>query len=321
MRRDYPSLMQDLGLTSSTCISRSQLIRILDRFDYRAFNRLNMHYFSKQINKNGLEWYAIDGKELRGSIDTQAGEKPGENVVFSVNHSHYQSEILGYYLGKKESEKTTVKRYFQDKIDLSGKAFSFDALHNSSILLEEIASKGGVYLAQIKKNQSILWDDLEAIRTCNHHFYQNQTIEKGHGRIETRKAYCYYISPDDVDDRWNKADITSFIYLERERVQVKTGKISNEAVYFISNLPAIPKNGSVLFKAVRRHWRVEINNNIRDSNFGEDKIISRKNALQRSIAAFLNVAINRLQTINHQNNLNELREEICEDRRLIHQLF
>ena len=147
MRRDYPSLMQDLGLTSSTCISRSQLIRILDRFDYRAFNRLNMHYFSKQINKNGLEWYAIDGKELRGSIDTQAGEKPGENVVFSVNHSHYQSEILGYYLGKKESEKTTVKRYFQDKIDLSGKAFSFDALHNSSILLEEIASKGGVYLA------------------------------------------------------------------------------------------------------------------------------------------------------------------------------
>ena len=321
MCRDYPRLMADLQQEATTCISRSQLIRILDSFDHRSFNRLNMHYFSKQVDKDGLDWYAIDGKELRGSIDTQAGGKRGENVVFSVHHSHCQSEIIGYYSGKKESEKTIVNEYFQDKIELSGSGFSFDALHNGNVLLGDIAGKGGIYLAQIKKNQSILWDDLGAIRAYAQSFHTDKTIEKGHGRIETRKVWCFPISPECVDDRWEEADITSFIYLERERIQVKTGKISNEVVYFISNLPAIPKNGPILFEAVRRHWRVETNNNIRDSNFGEDKIISRKGMLQRSLAAFLNIAINRLKTINQQNNLNVVREEICEDRNLLYQLF
>lgn len=321
MQRDYPKLVRDLEQTPYKCISRVQLIRILDSFDYQAFNKLNQNYFDQKVDKKGLEWYAVDGKELRGSIDTVKGEKRGENIVLSVQHSSKESEVIGYYSGKKESEKTIVRQYFENRLDLSGQAFSFDALHNSSDFLTVLEKRNAIYLAQIKSNQKTLLTDLEYTRKNSKSFFEQTTIEKAHGRIETRKAYCYAIPNELLDERWQAAQLTTVIYLERERIQVKNGKISNESVYFVSNLPKSSTNGQVLFDTVRNHWRVEVNNNIRDSNLGEDQIISRKKGVQRSVAAFINVAINRLQTINHENNLNIIRENLCEDPNLSYQLF
>lgn len=321
MQRDYPKLVEDLGGATYKCVSRAQLVRILDSFDYRAFNGLNQNYFGQQVGKEGLEWYAVDGKELRGSIDTASGEKRGENIVLSVNHSSKESEAVGYYSGKKESEKTVARQHFERRPDLSGRAFSFDALHNSSDFLATLEKRNAVYLAQVKSNQKVLMDDLGYVRKNTKPFFEQTTVEKAHGRIETRKAWCYAVPPGLLDGRWQEARLATFIYLERERIQVKNGKTSWEPVYFASNLPKSPANGEVLFEAVRGHWKVEVNNNIRDSNLGEDRIISRKQGVQRSLAAFINVAINRLQAINEENNLNIVRENLCEDRDLLYQLF
>ena len=64
----------------------------------------------------------------------------------------------------------------------------------------------------------------------------------------------------------------------------------------------------MLFGAVRNHWRVEVNNYIRDTNFGEDQIRTTKAHLIRSVASFINLSMNMLQRNNPQANLNVVRE-------------
>ena len=78
---DAESLAADLGIKAAGCISYSQLQRITKSIDYECFNKINEAFFNQQIEKDASEWYAIDGKELRGSIDGVSGEKRGHNIV------------------------------------------------------------------------------------------------------------------------------------------------------------------------------------------------------------------------------------------------
>jgi hypothetical protein len=70
-----------------------------------------------------------------------------------VSHIDKESQIIGFYHCHKESEKTIVRQHFEHQTELSG-SYSFDALHTSAGLLEEIAKKSGTYLAQVKNNRS-----------------------------------------------------------------------------------------------------------------------------------------------------------------------
>jgi hypothetical protein len=60
-----------------------------------------------------VPWQALDGKQLKGSINKVKGGKRGETIVSTVCHAHLQSRIIGFYQGKKGSEKTVVKNYFE----------------------------------------------------------------------------------------------------------------------------------------------------------------------------------------------------------------
>ncbi|MBX2840355.1 MAG: ISAs1 family transposase [Flammeovirgaceae bacterium] len=330
MVREHDILALDVNSKSKKCISRTQLMRILDDFDLmrilddfdsRHFNELNTVYFAGNLEYDGLYWQAIDGKELRGNIDKVKGEKRAENVVFATHHSDRQSSIIGTYSGKKASEKRVVAEYFENQQDLSSQAYSLDALHNSVSLLKEIAGKQGVYLTQIKGNQKNLLEGLKDLHdgfaptSCFH------TQEKAHRRIESRKAWVYPLQVEDLAKRWLKTKISSFLVIERAFSHVKSGKISHERSYYISNLEVSKQNDEVLFNAVRNHWLVESNNNIRDSNFGEDQIKSFKNGLQKSCAAFLTLVLNGLSKMNKDNNLVALREDLTYDRNMMFLFF
>ena len=91
----YKELAQDLGIEVTCCISYTQLQRTLKRIDYQCFNKINESFFNQQVEKDASEWYAIDGKELRGSIDGVAGEKRGQSIVLRTSHSSKQSSTLG----------------------------------------------------------------------------------------------------------------------------------------------------------------------------------------------------------------------------------
>ena len=321
MQRDHDYLVAQTGVNSPGCISRVQLMRVLEDVHPSHFNALNQAYFAASRPQQDNHWQAVDGKELRGSIDKALGAKRGENAVFMVDHQNGHSQVIGYYSGQKDSERTLVRDYFRQETDLARQAYTFDALHCYPGLLAQINDMHGFYLMQVKGNQPILAEDLAFQEQASVSMDCMQTAEKAHGRIEQRKASLYEVEIDCVEPRWRKANIKSMMVVERETEQCKTSRKSYEKAYYISNITAHPGNGIELFNAIRKHWRVESNNYIRDATFGEDCIRTRKTGLIRNMAAFLNLAINQLKKHNQAANLNIVRENLAYDRGLLTSCF
>ena len=75
MVRNYDDLCISLHKPIKSCISRVQLSRILSDFDYESFIEIVNEYWvsNDDHNKTESDWYAVDGKELRGSIDSNTG--------------------------------------------------------------------------------------------------------------------------------------------------------------------------------------------------------------------------------------------------------
>ena len=321
MVKEHDLMVNDTGFRANKCVSYVQLGRIIESTDYEAFNRINGQYFEVQTEQIKGLWRAVDGKELRGTIDGVSGDKRGENVIKMVSHEDLESQIIGFYSGKKESEKTIVQQYFNQQ-DTLHDAYSFDALHTCPILLESIENKGGVYLTQIKKNQPELLEECQHMVQNLPYTYDFEDLEKGHGRIEHRIAGLYAMEVSLLDERWQYSGIQTLVAIYRKRERTKDHKISQEIVYFISNKALTTINdGNELYRAVRNHWSVESDNYVKDVNLGEDYLKCYKTNRSRAIASVFNVAVNLLRRKNKINNLRVVREDCNFDRKYAKSCF
>jgi hypothetical protein len=70
-----------LGYREVKPVSRAQLPRILDGVDWSALNETVKEQFGVRIEVQDQEWYAVDGKTLRGV----AGQR--ERVLLAVSHT------------------------------------------------------------------------------------------------------------------------------------------------------------------------------------------------------------------------------------------
>jgi predicted transposase YbfD/YdcC len=321
MIKEHDLMVIDTSFRAKKCVSYVQLGRILGNIDYEAFNKINATYFEIQTEQIEGLWLAVDGKELRGTIDGVSGDKRGENVVKMVSHEDLESQIIGFYSGKKESEKTIVQQYFQGQDTLNG-AYSLDALHTCPTLLEAVENKGGIYLAQIKKNQKELFEECQHMVQNLPFKYDFEDVEKAHGRIEHRIAGLYPLEVATLDERWQNSGIGTLVAIYRKRERTKDRKISQEIVYFVSN--KILTNeiaGNELYRAVRNHWSVESDNFVKDVNLGEDRLKCYKTNRSRAVASVFNVAVNLLRRKNITNNLRVVREECNFDRKYAMRCF
>ena len=321
MVRDHKWLLGIVGKGGGKAISYSQLKRILKSFDWSEFNSANVEFFGKEVACDGLSWKAIDGKELRGTIDKAIGQKRSENIIQQVEHSGNGALPIGFYNGSKESEKTVVKDFVDEQESFVGMGLSFDALHTNAELLSMITGKQGVYLAQVKENQK------ELLQECKHVYehlpssFEFSQEEKGHGRIEKRLGKIYTFDWQSLEKCWEGSQMKVLVVVERERQQVKTGKCSNETSYYVANMELSPESAYELFVAVREHWSVESDNNVRDTNFGEDHIQSFDPNTSRTMAICITWALNLLRRKNKDNNIKALREDIANDRQMIFSIF
>ena len=228
-----------------------------------------------------------------------------------VNHDNKESEVIGLYCGRKDSKKNVISSYIDNCDSLNGKKYTLDALHNSHSLLEKIASKGGKYLVQIKSNQKELLEDLYCKTKVSNSTANHTTLEKGHGRIDNRHYELYNIKGNDVHRKWSTTGLATLVKVTRKRNQLKTGKTSTEISYYISNQVAAIKEFT---SAIRNHWCVEVNNRIRDVNFGEDHLKSFKNNLQRTVSSVLTMVLNLLYKSEIKGNFNQIREILFMDK-------
>ena len=287
--------------------------------DYKQFNKINQSFWGASVYRDEERWYALDGKELRGSIDKEAGESRAQNIVSRTKHIGNQSVIIDYYDGSKESEKVSVINYFANFEKLNG-SYTLDALHLSSELAGTIHQKGGIYLAQLKNNQKFLLEECKHIAQHLPARHICRTDEKGHGRMETRIGRGYVLDAASLDPRWAASGMQTLVVLERERCQIKTGKCSREKSYWVTNKELSEANFEELFQAVRGHWQVEVHHNYRDKQLKEDAMICRNKNESRFIASCITLTINMLIKQGYEN-MSILREELARHKKDLLPLF
>ena len=221
---------------------------------------------------------AIDGKRVRGSY----GE--GKDAIHMVGAFAAEAGIaLAQVKTSDKSNEITAIPELLDALLLKGCVVTLDAMGCQREIVEKIQAKQGDYVISLKGNQGNLHDDVRlfleteksrAFKSVIHDYYE--TIEKGHGRVETRR---YWIT-EQIDwlenkDKWS--GLRSIGLVESERY-IK-GKATKELRCFICSIKA---DGKRFARAVRQHWAIE--NNLHwqlDVTFDEDKLRARvKNAAQ-----------------------------------------
>ena len=92
-------------------------------------------------------------------------------------------------------------------------------------------------------------------------------VDKGHGRIETRRIRVRTRLPLRLDKKWPEIKAICRI----ERIRETKDRCSREVIYAITSAPPETFDAAALLKASRDHWSIEnCEFHVRDVTFRED---------------------------------------------------
>ncbi|MFR9799940.1 ISAs1 family transposase [Streptomyces sp. MS06] len=197
-------------------------------------------------------------------------------------------------VGAKTNE-TAHFRPLLEPLDLDGTLITFDALHsvkaNVTWLVE---TKNAHYIAMIKRNQPTAYRQLAALPWPDV-AVQHTASCTGHGRHESRSVKTCSIADELGGIVFPHARLAL-------RVHRSTGRReTRETVYAVTSLDAHQATPAELAAAVRGHWTVEAQHNIRDRTFAEDTSTVHTGSAPRAMATFRNLAIGLLKTLGAAN--------------------
>lgn len=304
MKNNFQSLRQSQGIECCRAVSRSQLPLILVRVNLDVFSNLLFEHYNITLDEHQKQWFAADGKDLRGSI--LKGDKRGTAIVTLVKHETGDTVAQSYYNGKKESEIPEVRDLLSENKVL-GQKISMDALHLNPTTLNLIEQANGVYLVGLKDNQEEMLEDM------SHHVkryepdYQKVTIEKEHGRVEKRHYKSFDLKDAYFDQRWENSNLSTLISVNRMRTDTKTMVTSQEIAFYMTNAkPSNQKEADELFLATRKHWTVEVTNHIRDVSLKEDALKTKNDMVTKTAASMRTLVLNLLHQDKPKNIVERL---------------
>ena len=319
--RHHDCLCCLLDVSARYTVSDVQLRRLLALVDVPAYQQFHAYYFGWQpsLLPEG-SWISFDGKELKGTIDGVAGQKRGLCLVRPLLQQGSISLPGMFYQGAKDSEITCVRTLLGESA-LATQCVTFDALHTQYQTLEIVQGAGGRYVTQVKANQTALLEDLQDHVQLTDPVAEQKSLEKGHGRIEKRKATFYPVAGAVCFERkWDTSDFATLVVLERESTQCKTVKVSQETSYYLSNAALEQVSPNTLFKAIRQHWSIEADNWVRDATFREDRIRCKEPNRSKTLASIISVAGNLLRQ-QSKESLKAMQEDLAYNPMLATALF
>jgi len=139
------------------------------------------------------EFINVDGKTLRGAKGV--GNKRSLIHMVSV-WSASQHLVLGQKKVDEKSNEITAIPALLKMLLLEGSVVSIDAMGCQSEIANTIIEQGADYVLALKGNQGNLHEDVQELFTSaseqnfknvEQQFYE--TVEKGHGRLETRRYW------------------------------------------------------------------------------------------------------------------------------------
>lgn len=303
MANNHDFLCKATCFSACRVISNAQLGRVLRTLDIVAFNKLVYAHYGVEIGElSPGEWVAFDGKDLKGSIDSQLSSR-SEVLVHGIRHSDRAIVVQNFYEGDKESEKTVIRDLLKSS-KLETKSVTLDALHSDPTTLAQIAGQGGQYIVQVKDNQKELTKDLTS--KARRLDVLNTIVEqdKGHGRVEKRTYEFFDIQNCIFDKRWELCHLNTLIVVNRHFEVIKSGKIMQERSFYITNvviLKDIEKLTINLANGIRGHWSIENLHQIRDVTFNEDNIRTTRGIYSKAYAIMISLALACLNKVRPEN--------------------
>jgi predicted transposase YbfD/YdcC len=243
--------------------------RVLARLDPGAFEKCLLSWIQavQEVTENRM--VAIDGKTLRGSSDHEQGRA----AIHMVSAWAMENKLsLGQVVVHEKSNEITAIPELLPLLEISGALVTIDAMGCQREIADQIRERGGDYVLAVKQNQPKLYERVEeaiheALEEDTENLEEHQTIEKGHGRQETR-TYAIVAAPGTVDPEELWRDLNAVGIAISERVDSQ-GRVSMDTRYYIlSRLITVQE----FAEAVRGHWGIE--NNLHwqlDVSFREDE--------------------------------------------------
>ena len=271
--------------------------RVFGLINPEEFERTFLDWVAEIQRLTQGEVIAIDGKQLRGSVDHFEGQS-AINVVSAWATAN--ELVLGQVkVDEKSNEITAIPRLLE-ALDISGCLVTIDAIGTQIKIAEKIVAQGGDYLLAVKENQLHLYEDLERLFSLDEQegfqssgYSYTRKVDSSHGRMEIRE--CWAISAEEylayVRDRQNWKNLSTLAMIRSERRVGETVEIKTR--YFISS--AVMKAKDFL-KAKRSHWGIENRLHwVLDVAFREDVSRVRKDHAPANFAILRHMALNMLK--------------------------
>ena len=312
LQAQQPEVKSTLGFTNGQTPNQSTFQRLLSKLNIEEFEKILTTYFdankSEQIRERGSESIAIDGKSLRGKLKFEE-EKATIPVHLISLYSHDTGQVLAQTDIKKGMNEISTAPNLIDQIDWRGRVLTGDAAFCQKEICKQVVKAGGDYLLVIKGNQQTLLEDAKLLFEINlipkgleFDIRECKTIDKGHGRIEIRKAQV----SNELHGISNWPYLNQVLQINRKWVEKGINK--NETSYAVTSLPEEISDVMKLTTMKRGHWGIENRLHwVKDVVLGEDKSLIHSGSGPYVLAALRNTALNLLRKSGFQNITSRLR--------------
>jgi predicted transposase YbfD/YdcC len=266
--------------------------RMFGLIDPEQFESAFRRWVESILPALGAEIVAIDGKTSRrsGGVDATALHLVS---AFAAG----AGLVLGQRATAEKSNEITAIPELLSTLALTGCTVTIDAIGTQTAIAEAIQSRGADYVLAVKDNQPRLaesiqdfWHSFRAHPASHTRHSFAQTVEKDHGRLETRRCYVFdQLECLDKPQQW--PGLRCFVVLESERT---TGdKTTREQRLYISSLTA---GAQRISQAIRSHWSVE--NRLHwsmDVSFNDDQMRARTKAAAHNLAVLKHITLNLIR--------------------------
>ena len=277
------------GLPSHDTFSR--LFRLLDPASFaRCFGA-----FLDQLGEAGAGVLAIDGKTLRRSFDTAAGQSP-LHVVTAFGCE--RRLVLAQAAVRSKENEILAARDVLNMLDIKGMLVTADALHCNAGTTALIVERGADYLIGLKANRPAMLRDVKQL------FVQppcapseHVTVDANHGRVETRRHQVWHgvdwLTPTRSESEG--APLAGLAMVGKIETTVeRAGTQRRDQRFYVSSRPL----SAVQFaEAARAHWQIENGLHwVLDTCFDEDRARNRRDHGPENLTTLRKLALNVLRS-------------------------